>query len=128
MAEINDRKIIEVPKEAHALVQQLYKDILSYCQERGALIESYARERHALDEKYAPLTAELLGRINETKLKASAMLCEACGIPYDPECGYSVDAQYLEFGVAFVVVMPRENGARFDGLPNDMPPAGTRLN
>jgi hypothetical protein len=121
-------QVIKVPPEAHSLVQKLYEEIVKLANERSELLHRYAIDRQAVETKYAPLSADLIGRINEAKIKGSMAICEACGVPYDPACGYSVDAQYLEHGVAFVVVLSREDGARFDNLAHEKIPVGTLLN
>lgn len=126
---MSDIKTIKLPESAHAIARKLYDDILALATERGVLMTDYMQARMSLEAKFQPQSEELIARINAVKLKGSEDICKAVGEVYDPSCGYSIDTSYLkDHGVAFMIVMPRVDGQRFDGLSEDMPAPGTKLN
>lgn len=125
----NGRSVHKIPEAAHGLARKMYDRIRALCDERSKLIDQYNVERLALEAKYVDLCQPVLEQINATKISVSKEICEACGVPFDPQAGYAVDVSYLpDFNVAFLQVQARVDGERFDGQEGDTPANGALLN
>ncbi len=122
-------KAYQLPKSAHDMARKIYADIMAVSQERAIIVAEYVKAAAELEERFAAPAASIAARLSEIKLKGSEALCEAVGIQYRADCGYAIDTSYLEdLDVAFIQEVERDNGKRFDGMAEDMPPAGTKLN